>query len=180
MPTAVMHILVPLILVALFRDYILSKKHHRNFPLWYVLIAGLAGTLPDVDLAVTWIAAALGHPDVIVHRLLTHSFVFPLFFLVLGVLTLKVKSKEFGKHHLKLSTIFFLIAFGTATHIALDALIQGGVALYYPFSSTFVGLNLVGLLPYPLNDLAIPTVEGIMLIFWLVYLELKHRISDFI
>jgi membrane-bound metal-dependent hydrolase YbcI (DUF457 family) len=180
MPTVVTHILIPLILTAIFRDFILSKKHHKSFPLWYVLIAGLAGALPDVDIAVTWIAAAFGNPTLMWHRLLTHSFLFPLFFLLLGLLTLKVRSKEFGKHHLKLSTVFFLIAFGTATHIALDATIHGVVSLYYPFSNALVGLNLVGLLPYPLNNLAIPSVEGIMLIFWLVYLELKHRISDFI
>lgn len=179
MPTAVIHILVPLVLVAIFRDYILDKKHHRAFPLWYVLIAGLGGILPDIDFIITWISAVFGNP-ILVHRLLTHSFLSPLLFLILGILTIKVKSKQLGKHHLKTSTIFFLISFGIITHILLDMLVHGGVALFYPFSDIFIGLNLTDKLPSPLNGLIIPTIEGILVVFWLIYLEFKHKISDFI
>jgi len=54
MPQAVLHILVPLILMALFKDYY-DKRHKNKFPLYYVLIAGIAGLLPDLDVAAFFI-----------------------------------------------------------------------------------------------------------------------------
>ena len=55
MPEAVTHILIPILLVALFRDFYWKKRNKgkNNFPLHYVLIAGLGGkTKHHVFLAV--------------------------------------------------------------------------------------------------------------------------------
>ena len=47
MPYAVTHVLVAIILAEIIRDYIVKDK--KKFPLHYILIAGIAGLLPDVD-----------------------------------------------------------------------------------------------------------------------------------
>jgi len=49
MPQAVTHILAPILLVSIFRDFCLRKKDKKHFSLHYVLIAGLGGILPDID-----------------------------------------------------------------------------------------------------------------------------------
>jgi len=50
----------------------------------------------------------------------------------------------------------------------------------YPFFVFSVGLNLIELLPTPLNNLALPTLDGVLLVFWVIWLEWKKKISDFI
>ena len=49
MPQSVTHVLISIILLSLFRDYCVKNK--KTFPLHYVLIGGLAGLLPDLDVA---------------------------------------------------------------------------------------------------------------------------------
>ena len=180
MPTAVTHILVPLILVALYRDYVLSDKERRSFPLHYVLIAGLGGALPDLDIGAFWILHWFGFTLEQVHRTAFHSIFVPLILLGLAFLFSKVKIGELGRHKLTLSKIFVMLAIGTVAHICLDGFVSGDVDLFAPFSDFSFGFNLVGYLPPELSGLAIATMEGILLIFWLVYLEWKHKISDFI
>ena len=47
MPYAVTHILIALIVADVIRDYVVKNK--KKFTLHYVLIAGIAGLLPDAD-----------------------------------------------------------------------------------------------------------------------------------
>lgn len=180
MPYAVTHILVPLFLAALFRDWYLNKKTRRKFSLHYVFIAGLAGALPDIDVAVFWVLHFFGFTIHEVHRTLTHSLLFPCIFLLLAALCIPIRSKLIGKHHLKLSIIFLMIGFGTLIHIVLDALFAGTISPFYPFSSVALGLNLVALLPEPLSGMALQCLDAALLILWLIYLEWKHKISDVI
>tara|TARA_Y100000310_G_scaffold345426_1_gene464826 strand:+ start:6318 stop:6482 length:165 start_codon:yes stop_codon:yes gene_type:complete len=49
MPQAVTHILIPILLVSLLRD--LFVKRGKKFSSHYILIAGLGGVLPDIDIA---------------------------------------------------------------------------------------------------------------------------------
>jgi len=55
MPQAVTHILVPILLVAIFRDFYLKKKSKRHFPLHYVFLAGIGGILLDIDIIFFWL-----------------------------------------------------------------------------------------------------------------------------
>ena len=60
MPQAVTHILVPIILLSIIRDKIVSKNKKAHFPLHYVLIAGLAGGLPDIDILISLFLNSVG------------------------------------------------------------------------------------------------------------------------
>jgi membrane-bound metal-dependent hydrolase YbcI (DUF457 family) len=178
MPQAVTHFLIPVILLELFREFFVKKK--KSFPVHYVFIGGLAGLLPDLDIAVYYVLSFFGFTIQEVHRTFSHNLFFPLIFVLLGLFFWKFKNKELGEHHLKLSKIFFVIAFGIFIHLLLDATISGMVMLFYPFSNLTIGLNLVNLLPSPWQSTILPTLDAIMLILWMVYLEVKHKISQFI
>lgn len=180
MPTAVLHILVPLILMALFRDYFLTKKKKQFFPLHYVLIAGIAGLLPDIDIGAFYILHFFGFSISEVHRTFTHSIFLPIIFIIFFYAFAKIKLSELGRHKLTLSTICLMLSVGTIAHIILDAALSGSASLFYPFSTKLFGFDIISFLPPALRSLAIPTLEGILLVFWLVYLEVKHKISDFV
>jgi len=53
MPNVVTHFVLTAVIIAVIRDFYFKKKyvdnHRQIFPLHYVLIAGLAGILPDFD-----------------------------------------------------------------------------------------------------------------------------------
>jgi len=89
-------------------------------------------------------------------------------------------NKLFGRHKLKLGIIFLVIAFGTSVHLILDAILNGVIMPLFPFYTFQIGFDLAGYLPEPLDSLLIPSLDAILLVLWLAYLELKHKISDFI
>ncbi len=149
MPQVITHILVPLILASLFRDYYIKRKNKKKFPLHYVLIAGISGVLPDLDVAVFWILYFFGFTFDSIHRTFMHTLFVPLIFVLLALITSKVKSKELGKHKLKLSIIFLMIAFGSFIHLLLDATFQGSIIPFYPLSNFSVGMDILGYLPLP-------------------------------
>jgi len=50
----------------------------------------------------------------------------------------------------------------------------------YPFSQFAIGVNLFGYLPLSLEAIAAPCLDAGLMVFYLIYLEMKHKISDFI
>ncbi len=180
MPQAVTHVLIPIILLSLFRDYALSEKSRKRFPLHYVLIGGIAGAVPDLDIAVYYVMNFFGFSFEQLHRTFSHNIFVPAFFVLLGFLFLGLKIKELGRHKLRLGTIFFVTAFGILIHLILDATIYGEVMFLYPFSNYAIGVNLVKLLPVAWWDTIIPCLEAALLILWIIYMEVKHKLSDFI
>jgi membrane-bound metal-dependent hydrolase YbcI (DUF457 family) len=184
MPQAVTHILVPILIAAVFRDFYLRKNEKAHFPLHYVLIAGIGGVLPDIDIVISVIFNLIGLENWNVHKTFTHSLFFPAIFLILYFVLKPVHKKakicNLGRHNLKLSTICLILAFGITAHILLDSLTWERAYYFYPFSSREFGINLIDYLPEGLRGMALPTLDGILLVVWIVYLELKHKISDFI
>ena len=85
MPQAITHILIPLILVGLFRDYFVKNK--KIFPLHYVLIAGIAGLIPDLDVAAYYLLSFFGYTLNEVHRTFSHNIFVPkiLFFIASSI-----------------------------------------------------------------------------------------------
>lgn len=179
MPTAVAHLLIPIFLAAILRDIIL-KKNKKKFPLHYVLIAGIGGVLPDIDILVYIFLGFFGFSLEQVHRTITHSLIIPLLFFIFSFATIPLKSKVLGKHKLKIHFILLALAFGIFMHIALDGFVQGDVHPFAPFSEYEFGLNLVQYLPEHMQGFAIPLFEGILLLLYFIYLEWRHKISDFI
>ena len=177
MPQAVIHFLIPVILLGLFRDFFVKNK--KSFPIHYVFIGGLAGLLPDLDIAVYYFLSFFGFKIQEIHRTFSHSLLFLILFILLGFVFYKFKNKEFGKHHLKLKNILFVIAFGIFIHLLLDFIIIGSIMPFYPFTTYIIGLDLIKLFPEQWQNTIIPSIDAGFLILWIIYLEIRHKISSF-
>ncbi len=183
MPQAVTHILVPILVVAIFRDFYLRNKDRKHFPLHYVLFAGLGGVLPDIDIPISLVLSFIGAQNWWIHKTFTHSLFFPLIFLILFFILIPFKANtkicNLGRHKLKLSIIFLMISLGSLAHIGLDMIFGNKAFLFYPFYIKDFGINILSGLPYDWG-LLMATLDGILLVLWIIYLEVKHKISDFI
>lgn len=170
--------MIVIIILSIFRDYFVKNK--KTFPLHYVLMGGIAGILPDIDVAAYYVMSFFGYTISEVHRTFSHNLFVVLLFILLGLLMYSTKNSELGKHHLKLRNLFFVIAFGVFMHLLLDYLVQGSIMPLYPFSTAAFGLNLIKLIPLAWQNSFLPSLDAVLLVLWLIYIELKHRISDFI
>lgn len=178
MPQAVTHFLVAAIVVNLIRDYLVKDK--KSFPLHLVLIGGLAGLLPDFDIAVFWVMGFFGFVSSEVHRTLSHTIWVPLLFFILSFVFWKNKSRSISKYRLTWSNVFFVLGVGCFIHILLDGIVVGSVIPFYPFIGLVVGLNLAGYLPLHIQSALTPSLDALLLMLWMIYIELKHKISNFI
>ena len=170
MPLAVTHVLLTIIIVDLYRDYV--AKHKKYFTLHTVFIAGFAGLLPDIDLPVNLFITFFGLS--VPHGTITHTPLFGLIFLIPGFIL------WYHKKH-KIAMYFFVICFGILAHIFLDYLLGGGlyegIMFFYPFSNAAFKLHLLS----KLNISDIPVaIDAIILLLWLWHEEKQHKISDFI
>ena len=163
MPHAVTHILIPLIMLELIRDYFIKNK--KKFPLYYVLIGGIVGLLPDIDIFLSWFGLNIPH------RMFTHSLIIPAAFLLIGLIAN-------NRNKIKFKTLFLVSSFGIFTHLLIDVLTVGSIMPFYPFSQLAIGLNLASMLPISPETL-IPGIDAILLIAWLVHEEIRHKISSF-
>ena len=179
MPYAVTHVLIPIILLSLFRDYILNVKARRRFPLHYILIGGVAGLLPDIDIIVYYILGFFGYGLEEIHRVFTHNIFVVLLFIILGLIVYMtgLRYKELGKHHLRLDYIFYVIAFGVFMHLVLDVIVLGNIMPFYPFSNLEMGLNIVEYLPIHFRENISASIDAVLLVLWLVYMDSKSRFN---
>jgi membrane-bound metal-dependent hydrolase YbcI (DUF457 family) len=174
MPLAVTHILLTIIVVDLYRDYI--TKHKKLFTLHTLFIAGFAGLLPDIDVPLKMFGEFFNFqiPTLLQHGGITHTLIFSLIFIIPGLILWK---KE--KH--KAAVVFFVISFGVFFHLFLDWLLGGGayegIMWFWPFSTATFKLHLLKLIN--ITDLPI-ALDAIILLGWLWHEERKHKISDFI
>ncbi len=182
MPFAVTHILVPLIVMAIIRDFYLREKDKIKFSLNYVFIAGIAGILPDLDIVFYWILYFFGFTYQQVHKTISHSLFIPLIlFLLFIIYNFKNKNSKITKNrNLKLSFVFLMLSFGIFSHIILDMIFEEPFNILYPLTNLSIGINLIAYLPADLQDLILPSLDAALLIIWLIYLQLKHKISDYI
>ncbi len=162
MPFVVTHMLVPMILVDIFRDNILKIKKGK-LPNRYILIAGLAGLFPDID-----IPLSLFFPTLFVHRTITHTAWLPILFLLLSSIFYLLKKHD-------LSKIFLMCLIGTSIHIILDGVTAGSIAIFYPISKISLSVNLLG----SANPaFAYSVLDAIILWLWFMRMSLKKRIQD--
>ena len=180
MPQAVTHVLVVILLLSIFR-HIYQKKTKKKFHLQYVLIGGLAGVIPDLDIPLFWIMYYFGYSIEQIHRTFLHTIFIPAIFLALAFISKHTIKKKVGKNKLSISTIFILCAFGSIIHLLLDATLAGYIMPFYPFSNLVVGTGFPdNILPENLIMFFLATLDGVLFILWVLYLEIKHKISDFI
>lgn len=179
MPYATTHILIAIILIELFRD--IFVKNNKKFPRYYILIAAIGSVIPDFDFVFYYIFYFFGATLNEIHRTFLHTIFIPLIFLISGFIIygLKIKNKQFGKKHIALPTTFFILAFGSILHLILDIIISGYITPIYPFSDYSIGFNLINLFPNEWNNIIIPTIDAILLLFWLFWMEFKLKINNY-
>lgn len=169
MPYAVTHVLSAIILVDIYRDYF--AKHKKYFTLHTVFIAGLSGLLPDIDVPLNWIFNLFGAE--LLHRTVTHTFLFALIFIIPGIILWHQK-----KH--KPAMYFFVAGFGILTHLLLDYLFiadtGAGLMLFYPLSAAAFQLGLLS----AASNMMFAAIDAVLLLAWLWHEEIRHKISDFI
>ncbi len=175
MPLAVTHILIPIILIDIFRDHILRKKGVITNK--HVLLAGLAGLFPDIDIPMSY----LFFDGVSIHRMYSHNIWFPILFLSVSMFFYFINKKN-------ISIFFVMIAFGCTMHLILDASLSGYIFPFFPFSNYTFGLNIVpsflrAFLPrFSYEDLSLlifSSMDAVLLFFWLIHEQLTNKIRDY-
>ncbi len=181
MPLAVAHILFPLIISDIFRDF--TKKGKKLLTRQMVLFAGISGLLPDLDMLVFFILSQFGNIKISeIHRTITHSLLLP----IIGLAGAAVLYYAFKTKKAHMFAVMF--AFGTFTHMLLDGIINGAVMPLYPISTAQVGLDLIKILvpvsitgdPLMYKLALLSGVDAILLASWLVFEEYKKKIRDYI
>jgi membrane-bound metal-dependent hydrolase YbcI (DUF457 family) len=172
---AVTHVIIAIVLIDLYRDYIAKKK----FSTWFVLIGGIAGLLPDLDLPLQWIANAVIGETYYLHRVVTHSLFFVGMFLLLAIPFYLHRNLEMKLLNWKIPfefiAIFFtVVACGWLTHIALDCALAGD------FSLTWFPGHPLGFCPQPFSSDTLIGLDAVILILWLIHEEWAKKIKDFI
>ena len=160
MAYAVTHILVPLIIFSLLRHYVFGKG---KMPTYVVLIAGLAGLAPDLDIVLTWINHFITGSHTNLHGSFTHSFFLPILFGLIGI------AFYTGKQ-IRATYIWCAVAFGWLTHVLLDVLYRHGIgkALGWPFTNQMTPSCFV---------IEMQCTCMILLTILLLYVEKKERNS---
>ena len=175
MPYAVAHVILTIVIADIYRDFISKKK----FPMIYVLIAGIAGLMPDLDLPASWAFNLVFGTDYYFHRVYTHSLLYAIAFFLISMTFLILKKEEYRIFRWNVTkqafVMFFLaMAFGWFVHIGLDcALAADGY------------LNLIPSIPlkfcpHPFSNEAILGFDAIILMLWLLHEQWKHKIKDYV
>lgn len=163
MALAVTHIILTIAFLDIFRHYVFGLK---KFPRYLLVIGGIAGLAPDLDIPLSWIITLLTGTSVNLHGLFTHSIFFALVFLLIGL-------AFYYQKNLKWAKIFYVIAVGWTLHIFLDC--------FYGMDSTKLFLW-----PYQILPLFCPTwdlyqyahsIDAIILVLWLLHEEISNKIK---
>jgi membrane-bound metal-dependent hydrolase YbcI (DUF457 family) len=174
MPFAATHVILTIVLVDFYRDYIAKKK----FSTWYVLIAGVAGLLPDADVPLSDIWSAITGTYTNFHRVYTHSLLWAAILFVIALLFYIIPKKKYQIFKWNVSkdamvTFFTVVAFGWFLHIFLDCTFSSdGLLTVVP------GVPLT--CPAPIGNQFVMGLDAIILLAWLIHEQWRHKIKDYV
>lgn len=163
MALAVTHIIVTILVLDLIRHYVFGV--HR-FPRHLVIIGGIAGLLPDIDIPLSWVSSFITGTTISLHGTFTHSF----FFVGVALLTaivLHYQEKNSQAH------IFYVIAAGILMHLVLDCLYGGYKTFFWPWSVATNFCPQWGIEPFAAS------IDAIILVLWLVHEEVHKKVKDY-
>ena len=175
MPYAVAHVILTIVIADLYRDYVSKKK----FPMVYVLIAGIAGLLPDMDVPIGWVFNLFFMTNYNFHRIYTHSLLYSAIFFIIALIILALRNTyykvlKWTLHKRAIAMFFFAMSFGWFMHIALDcALAADGYLNLVPS----IPLNFC---PHPFSNEALVGFDAIILVLWLMHEQWRHDIKDYL
>lgn len=163
MAYAVTHVILTIVLIDLYRDYIARKK----FPTKYVLLGGIAGLLPDIDIPFGWIYNFLTGSQADFHGSLTHWSLIPMLLAIAALLSYEVLRKP------KLGLAFAVTSFGCFFHLILDCMFSPCM-IFHPFSPIACPAF------FDSSPGVVAGLDAIILVLWLVHEEWTHKIRDYI
>ncbi|MBI2102557.1 metal-dependent hydrolase [Candidatus Woesearchaeota archaeon] len=164
MANSVTHVIVAIVILDLFRHYVFGKK---RFPRYLLVIGGIAGLAPDIDVPLTWLYHFFTSSTTDLHGLFTHSLFFVFSFLGIALLFQYYKNIKWAK-------IFYVISFGWFMHLILDCLYGGYKTFFWPlhYASNFC--------PQWGIQTHAADIDAIILVLWLIHEEVHERIKDYI
>jgi hypothetical protein len=169
MALAVTHVILTIVLLDLFRHYVFGKQ---KFARYLLVVGGVAGLFPDIDIPFGWVYNFFTGASVNFHGMFTHSIIFPVIFLGVGLFLHYRKNMKWAK-------IFYVISAGWFLHLVLDCLfydfIWGG-----ELKNFFWPWGLINFCPeWGISQYA-AGIDAIILVVWLVHEEIHNRIKDYI
>ena len=173
MAYAVTHILLTIVVLDFFRHYIFGK--HR-FPRYLLVIGGIAGLLPDIDIPLSWAFSLITGVGTYFHGVFSHSIIWPVAFLGVGIIfyNLQPKKKNKSDYHFKTwAKISYVISFGWFFHLVLDCLYGGYTSMLWPLQTLTTFCPEFGLDKYAVS------IDAIILVLWLAHEELHQKIKDY-
>ena len=174
MPYAAAHVILTIVIADIYRDYFAKKK----FPMIYVLVAGIAGLMPDLDIPAGWIINLMLGTNYNFHRIYTHSLFYSILFFLIGMAFLHLKKENYKIMDWKIPKqafvmFFFAFSFGWLMHIALDCGLaaDGYLNLIPTIPLTFC--------PHPFSNNVLSGFDAVILVLWLIHEQHKHDIKDY-
>ncbi len=154
MAQAVTHVILTIILVSLYRDYIAEHK----FSHYHILLAAIAALLPDLDYPLQYITPYIYHG-------MFHLIYVPILLAIVAIIFYKLKLPR--KYHLTTAIIAFAFAF----HLVLDCA-AGGYEFFLPFSFMNYCKPIVPSSFWPAAD-------AVILLLWLIHEYKTKNIKQF-
>jgi hypothetical protein len=174
---ATTHVILPLVIADLIRDYFLKHKHRRLIPRKYIFFVGVGGILPDIDIALGYLLRlfSVEVPQWLHHGRITHSIFIPIILFAISAFLWKDSKFSKGKykkqiHHWFLITT--LVTIGIVSHLLLDGL-AGDTTPYYPISQA-AAFGAQRFTHYMMVEL-----DAVILLAWLFHEEWRHNIKKF-
>ena len=163
MALAAAHIIIAIFILDLFRHYVFGKK---KFPRYLLIVGGIAGLGPDIDVILTWVFQFITGSSDNLHGTFTHSFFFVSVFLVIALFFNYQKDKKWAR-------IFYVISAGWLVHLFLDWLYGEYKFLFWPFPTPMSIFPNTGIVNYAIE------IDAIILVLWLVHEEIYSKIKDY-
>ena len=163
MALAVTHVILTIVLLDLARHYIFGTK---KFPRYLLVIGGIAGLAPDLDVPLTWLYNFVTGAGINLHGAFTHSLIFPL-------LSLAAAVTFHSRKNIKWARIFYVLTFGLFMHALLDCTFGGYKTFLWPFLVTPSFCPQLGISKYA------GAIDALILVFWLVHEEMHQKIKDY-
>ena len=174
MPYAVAHVILTIVAADIYRDYIAKKK----FPMIYVLIAGISGLMPDLDIPAGWVFNFIFGANYNFHRIYTHSLLYAIVFFLISIIFLFARKEQYkifkwDVHKGAIAIFFLAMAFGWFMHIGLDCMLaaDGYLNLIPSIPLKFC--------PHPFSNEVLAGFDAVILILWLIHEQYRHDIKDY-
>lgn len=164
MANSVTHVIIAIFILDIFRHYVFGKK---KFPRYLLVVGGIAGLAPDIDVPLTWLYRFFTSSTLDLHGLFTHSILFVILFLVVALLFHVKKNVKWAK-------IFYVISAGWFMHLVLDCLYGGYKTFFWPLQYATAFCPQWGIQAYAVD------IDAIILVLWLIHEEVHNRIKDYI